>query len=482
MEKTMNLKRLLTDVKTNSEIPDIEIMGVCYDSRKVTAGCMFICLTGGAADGHNFAKSAAEGGAAVIVAERMTDANAPHIIVDDTRRAMFDISANWFDNPQRKMKFLGVTGTNGKTSTVYYIKEILSGLSKKVGLIGTVNNMIGDKVLPSNSTTPEPLELMGLLSEMHSEGCEYVVMEVSSHSIVQKRVCGIDFLAVAFTNLTQDHLDYHGTMENYKAAKREIFDFCENAVINIDDATGREYLGSITCNKITYSALYNSADLVAKDPKIRANGVKFLAVTKGGISKVSVRTPGTFTVSNVLAAIAVCLAAGFDLADMALGNVSGVLGRAQIISGERDYTVMIDYAHTPDGIENILRSVKEYAEGRIVTLFGCGGDRDKTKRAIMGDVAARLSDFVVVTSDNPRTEDPDSIIADILPGVENNKTPFVVIPDRRKAIEYVIANAKPRDMIVLAGKGHEKYQILGKEKIDFDEEAIALSFMEKYEK
>lgn len=480
----MNLKKLLTDVKTNSEIPDIEITGICYDSRKVTVGCVFICLTGGAADGHNFAKSAADSGAAVIIAERMTDANAPHIIVEDTRRAMFDVSANWFDNPQRKMKFLGVTGTNGKTSTVYYIKEILTRLSKKVGLIGTVNNMIGDDVLPSKATTPEPYELMQLLSQMADAGCQYVVMEISSHSIVQKRVCGIDFLAVAFTNLTQDHLDYHGTMENYKAAKREIFDSCETAVINIDDETGREYEKSITCNKITYSALYNHADLVAKDVKIRANGVKFLSITKGGIAKTSVLTPGTFTVSNVLAAIALCIASGIELDVMApaLEQISGVEGRAQIISGERPYTVMIDYAHTPDGIVNVLNSVREYAVGRIVTLFGCGGDRDKTKRAIMGDMAAKMSDFVIVTSDNPRTEDPDLIIEDILPGVKKHKTPYVVIPDRREAIEYAISNAKADDMIVLAGKGHEKYQILKDGKIDFDEEAIALSFMEKYEK
>lgn len=486
MEKTMNLTDLISKLNIVSA-PDCDgiiVTDICYDSRKVVNGSLFICLTGGVADGHNFAKSAEALGAVAVVAERMTDSSLPHIIVPDTRVAMFALSAAWFGNPEQKMKFVGVTGTNGKTSTVFYIKSILDRMGKKTGLIGTAFNMIGDKELPSLATTPEPLTLMELLKQMYDSGVEYVIMEVSSHSIVQKRVCGIRFQVAAFTNLTQDHLDYHGTMENYKAAKAELFEIADSAVINIDDETGKEFSKTAPCKKYTYSAIYNSADFVAKETKIRANGVKFLAVTLGGIAKVSVATPGTFTVSNILAAIGSVCALGFDFTELMphLSNLPGVIGRAQIISGERPYTVMIDYAHTPDGIENILLSVREYAKGRVVTLFGCGGDRDKTKRPIMGKIASKYSDFVIVTSDNPRTEDPNAIIEDILPGVSQSKTPYIVIADRREAIAYAIRNAKPDDMIVLAGKGHEKYQILGTQKFDFDEEKIAIQFMEEVEK
>lgn len=483
----MNLKQLAVglELTENTDISDdIEVTDICYDSRKVKKGSLFICLTGGAADGHDYAKNAEELGAAAIVAERRTDSTLTHIIVKDTRVAMFQISAVWFGNPERKMRFISVTGTNGKTSTVYYIKSILDRMGKKTGMIGTVTNMIGNKSYPSCATTPEPFELLKLLSQMVSEGVEYVVMEVSSHSIVQKRICGIHFDVAAFTNLTQDHLDYHGTMENYKAAKAELFKLADTAVLNIDDETGRELSKTVPCKKYTYSAIYNSADFVAKEIKIQANGIKFLAVTRGGIAKVKVATPGTFTVCNVLAAIGSVCALGFDFTEVMphLDSIPGVEGRAQIISGERPYTVMIDYAHTPDGIENILCSVREYTQGRVVMLFGCGGERDKTKRPIMGEIAAKNSDYVIVTSDNPRREDPGSIIDQILPGVKKYKTPYTVIPDRREAIGYAIRNAKPGDMIVLAGKGHEKYQILADGKIDFDEQDIATKYMEEFQK
>ena len=483
----MNLKKLVIglDLADGTDpVGDIDVTDICYDSRKVKKGSLFICLTGGAADGHDYAKNAEQLGASVIIAQHRTDSALPHILVKDTRVAMFQISAAWFDHPERKMKFIGVTGTNGKTSTVFYIKAILDRMGKKTGMIGTVVNMIGDKTFESLATTPEPFALLELFSQMAEQNVEYVIMEVSSHSIVQKRICGIHFDVAAFTNLTQDHLDYHGTMENYKAAKAELFTLADSAVLNIDDETGREFAGAVTCKKYTYSTLYNSADFVAKEIKIRENGVNFLAVTRGGIAKVSVATPGTFTVCNILAAIGSVCALGFDLTDVMphLSGIPGVIGRAQIISGERPYTVMIDYAHTPDGLENILGSVREYARGRVITLFGCGGDRDKTKRPIMGEIAARNSDHVIVTSDNPRTEDPNSIIEQIVPGVKKHKTPFTVIPDRREAIGYAIRNARPGDMIVLAGKGHEKYQILADGKIDFDEEMIAVKYMEELEK
>ena len=482
----MKLSDLLSGMEAqyDSACADIEISGIAYDSRRVTDGCLFVCLSGGAADGHEYAKAACERGAVAVVAEHMTDCSLPHVLVSDTRRAMFELSSAWFDHPERKMKFVGVTGTNGKTSTVYYIKGILDALGRKTGLIGTVANMIGDRTLPSNATTPEPYELCSLLAEMARENVEYVVMEVSSHSIVQKRVCGIVFDAAVFTNLTQDHLDYHKTMENYRAAKFKLFENAKTAVINIDDKAGRELSELVSCKKYTYSVLYNSADLVAKDIKQRPSGVGFLAVTLGGIGKISVASSGMFTVYNALAAVGAVCALGFEFSELlsAAASLASVPGRAQIISGERPYTVMIDYAHTPDGLENILSTVRDGTSGRVITLFGCGGDRDRLKRPLMGNTAARLSDYVIVTSDNPRTENPADIINEILPGVKKCRTPFTVIENRREAIKYAIDMARPGDTVVLAGKGHEKYQILNTGKIDFDEEKIALDIMKELDK
>ena len=479
----MKLSRLLTAINVTCDTPDTEITGVFCDSRRVLDGSIFVCLRG-SIDGHDFAPAAEKNGAALIVAEHKTDSALPHVIVPDTREAMFYLSARWFGDPQKTMRFVGVTGTNGKTSTAYYIKGILDSLGCKTGLIGTVANMIGDRTLPSNATTPEPYTLCELLRQMSDEGVEYVVMEVSSHSLHQKRVCGIRFDTAVFTNLTQDHLDYHGTMENYKAAKTTLFENADTAVLNVDDEMGVELFEKLNIKKYTYSRITNSADFVAKEIKLTTGGVNFLAVTMGSISRVSVPSPGAFTVSNALAAIAAVHALGIPLDEISphIGKINAVVGRAEIISGERPYTVMIDYAHTPDGLENILNSVRTYAKGRVVTLFGCGGDRDRTKRPIMGDIAARLSDFVILTSDNPRTEDPTAIIDDVVPGISKHTTPCVIIPDRREAIAYAIDNAQTDDVIILAGKGHENYQIIGKEKFDFDEHAIALKYMENKRK
>lgn len=482
----MRLSDLLSGMEAQYDktYGDIEISGIVYDSRKVVPGCLFVCLTGGAADGHDFAKSAEAKGAAAVVAEHMTDSVLPHILVNDSRRAMFELSSAWFDHPEKKMKFVGVTGTNGKTSTVYYIKSILDSLGKKTGLIGTVANMICGRTLPSDATTPEPYALCGLLSQMVKEQVEYVVMEVSSHSIVQKRVCGITFDAAVFTNLTQDHLDYHKTMENYRKAKLELFENSKSAVINIDDETGKQFAERVKCKKYTYSAIYNSADFVAKDIKQKPSGVSFLAVTMGGIGKVCVASCGVFSVYNALAALGAVCALGFSFESLlpAVSSLSSVPGRAQIISRDRPYTVMIDYAHTPDGLQNILSAVRDSTSGRVITLFGCGGDRDRLKRPVMGQTAAKLSDFVVVTSDNPRSEPPMQIIDEILPGVKKCRTPFTVIENRREAIKYAVDMARPGDTVVLAGKGHEKYQILNTGKIDFDEEKIALDIMDELNK
>ncbi len=480
----MKLTQLLSALNLKQNVPDTEITDIAFDSRKVTKGSLFICINGERVDGHNYAVSAQEKGASVIVAEHKTDASIPHIIVDDTRLAMSLIASAWFSHPEKSLKFIGVTGTNGKTSTAFFIKRILDKMGLKTGLVGTVCNMIGDKTIPASVTTPEPLALFSLFADMVSAGVTHVVMEVSSHSIVQKRVYGVHFESAVFTNLSQDHLDYHGTMENYKAAKRELFLQTDTAVINIDDKTGQEYFEQIPCKKLTFSTLKNNADFVGKDIKLKPSGVSFQAVTLGGIARVTTASPGKFMVYNALGAIGAVCALGYKFLEILphISSLGAVDGRAQIISGERPYTVMIDYAHTPDGLENILSSVKQYAQGRVITLFGCGGDRDKTKRPIMAKTVCEHSDYVVVTSDNPRTENPTAIINDILEGITLDKNNYTVIENRRDAIRFCIEMAREGDFIVLAGKGHEKYQIIGKEKFDFDEEKITLDIMEELNK
>ncbi len=480
----MKLSSILLGLDVKTEYSDVEIKGVAFDSRKVSEGYLFVCINGESVDGHNFAKSAQDHGASVIVAEKMTDSTLPHIIVSDSREAMFKIASAWYGHPENSLKFIGVTGTNGKTSTTFFIKRILDKMGYKTGMVGTVCNMICDKVLPATVTTPEPLELFSLFAEMVKADVKYVVMEVSSHSLTQKRVCGLHFESAVFTNLTQDHLDYHKTMENYKDTKFSLFLQSDTAVINIDDKTGEEFLAKVPCKTLTFSTRKNNADFVGKDIKLKPSGISFQAVTLGGIARVTTASPGTFMVYNALGAIGAVCALGFKFLEILphISSLGAVDGRAQIISGERPYTVMIDYAHTPDGLENILSSVKQYAKGRLITLFGCGGDRDKTKRPIMAKASCKYSDYVIVTSDNPRTEDPDAIIDDILKGITLDKNKYTVIPNRREAIRYAIDIAKSGDVVVLAGKGHEKYQILGKQKVDFDEEKIAVQFMEELNK
>ncbi|MBR5782675.1 MAG: UDP-N-acetylmuramoyl-L-alanyl-D-glutamate--2,6-diaminopimelate ligase, partial [Clostridia bacterium] len=385
-------------------------------------------------------------------------------------------------HPEKDMKFIGVTGTNGKTSTTFFIKELLDALGKKTGLLGTVRNMIGDKILPSGFTTPEPSQLFDIFSQMRENGVEYVIMEISSHALAQKRVEGLTFEVGIFTNLTQDHLDYHRTMEAYKEAKKQLFAQSKIGVFNIDDATGAEFAAEC-CEgerRVTYSAESNGADIVARDIALHADGVSFMLLTQGHLCRAKVSTPGKFTVYNVTAAVSALCALGLSFSEITshLSVIKNVEGRAQIVPTGKDFTVMLDYAHTPDALANILCTIRGYAPGRVVTLFGCGGDRDKTKRPLMGQMAAKYSDFVIVTSDNPRSEVPSDIIADILPGVENSGKCYEVIENRREAIEYALRHARKDDIILLAGKGHEKYQILSDGTIEFDEEKIVKEILE----
>ncbi len=467
----MKLKDLFISV--DEEFANTEISGFTADSRSIKKGEAFICIKGAAFDGHSAANEVLSKGAAVIIAERDLGIK-NQIIVNDTREVLAEMSANYFGNPAKSLKLIGVTGTNGKTSVTYMVKQMLETLGHKVGLIGTIHNLIGDIEVPTNNTTPGAYELNSLFAQMRDEGCEYVVMEISSHALDQKRVFGLEFEAAVFTNLTQDHLDYHKTMENYFLAKSKLFDKAKTAIINFDDSYAQKLAERLSYKAVTYSLISNESTFSAKDIDLRPDGVSYKFVGFNTINKINLSIGGKFTVYNSMAAICVLLELGFGLSDVAeaMEKIKGVKGRAEIVPTGKNFTVVIDYAHTPDGLINILRSFKPFKESRLVVLFGCGGDRDKTKRAIMGKAAAQYADYVIVTSDNPRSEDPSSIIEDILEGIVDTKTSYKVIENRVEAINFAIKNAKSNDIIILAGKGHETYQILKDGKIHLDEREI----------
>ncbi len=378
---------------------------------------------------------------------------------------------------------IGVTGTNGKTTTTHLIKHILESYGHKCGLVGTNGNMIGDEFLDTERTTPESRDLFELLAEMVDKGCEYAVMEVSSHSLVLDRVAGIHFKTAVFTNLTQDHLDFHGDMESYFEAKRILFSRCDNAVINVDDPYGKRLAEDVKCAKVTVSAKNDAADIVAKNIVMKASSVRFEAVMIGSISRVTLGIPGMFSVHNALSAIGGCVCCGISLQDAAsaLAGAHGVKGRAEVvpIPEDKGFTVLIDYAHSPDGMENILKTVRGFTKGRLISVFGAGGNRDKTKRPKMGRIGAELSDICVITSDNPRKEEPMSIISEVVAGATGKKSRIIVVEDRRKAIAKALSIAKPDDVVVLLGKGHETYQEISTGKIHLDEREEVAAFFAK---
>lgn len=471
----MKLHELLQNTGMTAEAMDTdrEITAITCDSRRVEPGCLFVCIDGTAVDGHRFAAAAEADGAAAVVVQRDMGLRT-QLLTDNSRRAWAEICANWFGRPSERLHLIGVTGTNGKTTTTTLIKSMLEHAGHKVGLIGTIQNMVGDRVLPARHTTPDSYDLQSMLALMVVEGCDYCVMEISSHALDQQRVAGCFCDIGIFTNLTQDHLDYHKTMENYLAAKKRLFSMCRTGIVNLDDAAAPEMMREVPCELVTYSATSDRADYVARNIRHRADGVDFELVGIGQIGRVRMRIPGQFSVYNGLAAATACLTAGMDFQTVveALSAAEGVKGRAEVVPTGRDFTVVIDYAHTPDGIENICRTLKECCKGRLVTLFGCGGDRDKTKRPKMGAIAAALSDYLVITSDNPRSEAPEAIIRDILAGLEGTKTPYTVIENRVEAIRWAIAHAQPGDTLLLAGKGHETYQILADGVIHLDEREV----------
>lgn len=475
----MKLQELLRGVavKSSTAADDLEIREVRYDSRAVQAGDLFVAIRGFATDGHQYIGKALEQGAVAIVCEE-APAGVPAVVVENARQALAEIAANRFGHPADSMVMLGVTGTNGKTTTTYLVKHMLEDAGHKVGLIGTNQNLIGDEVIETERTTPQSYELHALFARMRDAGCTHVIMEVSSHSLVLDRVYGIPFAVGAFTNLTQDHLDFHKTMEEYRKAKAMLFSISEKGVINLDDDAAQAMLADAKCPCMTFSCEKDAADLTAKNIRLHADGVEFVATTKGELARVKLPIPGHFSVENALAALGMVLQTGMPLADAAhsLATATGVKGRVEVVPTDTDYTVLIDYAHTPDGVENVLRAVRGFAKGRVIALFGCGGDRDRTKRPKMGKIAADLADFCVVTSDNPRTEDPKTIIDDILEGMKDTKTPMEVIVDRPEAIHWALAHAKKDDVIVLMGKGHETYQEINHVKHHMDEREIVASF------
>ncbi|MFO7153532.1 MAG: UDP-N-acetylmuramoyl-L-alanyl-D-glutamate--2,6-diaminopimelate ligase [Caldicoprobacter oshimai] len=481
----MLLKELLNGIQVSRIEGSIDkrIDAIYYDSRKVTPGALFFCIEGFRFDGHDFAGEAVAKGAQAVVLRK--DVPLPQyvtkVFVEDTRLAMALISRAFYGYPARNIPIIGVTGTNGKTTVTYLIKSILEDAGKKVGLIGTIANMIGPKMLPAERTTPESVDLQKLFKDMQDEGVDAIVMEVSSHSLSLKRVAGVEFEVGVFTNLTQDHLDFHNTLEEYREAKAKLFLQSRQAAINIDDETGRMFAEKVQGPLWTYG-ISRTAQVFARDIEITSKGVLFQLFLPDGSSMISLNIPGLFSVYNALAAATACHALGVPLHNIRAGleKVKGIPGRFELLNTGTEYSVIIDYAHTPDGLENVLKTARDFTKGRVITVFGCGGDRDPSKRPIMGEVAGRYSDFCIITSDNPRNEDPMAIIQQIIPGVKKTACPYVVIEDRREAIAYALNHGRAGDVIILAGKGHETYQILkNNQVIPFDEREVVAELLGK---
>ncbi len=472
----MKLDTLLAGVTVLETAADTgcQIIGVTCDSRLVEPGWLFVAINGHALDGNQYIPMALEkGAAAVVTAERPQD-GIPYILVDDDRLALATIGANFYGHPCEEMTMVGITGTNGKTSVAWLLEQVIEKTTgSTVGLIGTVENHLGDRVTKSIRTTPQSVELQEMFRHMADAGCKYVVMEVSSHAIDQERIGGIHFDVAAFTNLTHDHLDYHKTLENYCDVKAKLFSRCDRAVINRDDAWADRILAGCTASAMTF-AEENQADLRAEDVQLHADGIAFTAVYAGQKAPVRVPIPGRFTVYNVLTVIGCALQLGISLATIAeaLETVHGVKGRMELIpTPGRDYSVIIDFAHTPDGLEKLLRSVRDFCKGRLICVFGANGDRDALKRPAMGKIGISLSDVAVVTSGDPRSEEPMDIISQVLQGVSPEET-YKIVENRSEAIQYAMDIAKKDDIIVLAGKGHTVYQEIKGVKHPFDERQI----------
>jgi|BioPla2DNA2_1021312.scaffolds.fasta_scaffold06325_5 UDP-N-acetylmuramoyl-L-alanyl-D-glutamate--2,6-diaminopimelate ligase len=472
----MVLKDLVKDLEILDVKGDLnlEIEGIAYDSRKTKSGSLFVCIEGFKADGHKYIPQAIENGTKALLVQKEVEVpeDITVVRVKDTRYALASVADIFHQHPSGKFKLIGVTGTKGKTTTTYMIKSILDTYGQKTGLIGTICNKIGDEVLPTDRTTPESHDLQELFGEMVEKKVDSVVMEVSSHALDLHRVSCSEFDIGVFTNLSRDHLDFHKTFENYLDAKIKLFNMCKKGLVNIDSEYGRQVVDRAQCEVFTFG-IDNDADIKAVNVVKKQASIEFDVITPWFTGKVHVNIPGKFSVYNALAAIgsSALMGISFDYIKEGLKNVT-VPGRAEVVPIGTDYTVIIDYAHSPDSLENILATVKGYAPARVISLFGCGGDRDKSKRPIMGEISGKYADFTIITSDNPRTEEPSAIINDIEEGIKKTKAAYITIVDRREAIKYAMQNARPKDIIVLAGKGHETYIMLNDKTIHFDEREV----------
>ena len=473
----MILKDIISALNANvSGTTDIEIKGIAYDSRKVEKGYLFIAIKGFETDGHKYIDSALKNGAVAVIGEEDLSLDCTYIKTDNSRRAMAICAAQFYNHPEKKLKIIGITGTNGKTTTTYLIRQILMLKGTRCDLIGTNQIIIENNEVESSRTTPESLELFEIFSKMAQSGGEYVVMEVSSHSLVLDRVYGIEFETAVITNITQDHLDFHKTMDEYAKAKAILFSMCKTAAVNIDDEYKDVILKAAGKSAVTYG-IKGNADVRAENIKMSERGVIFSITKNGETREKRLGIPGEFSVYNALAAICACENIGVSEEDIEKGLVLAkpVKGRIEVVHINTPYTVIIDYAHTPDGLTNIISAVRGFAKKKVITLFGCGGNRDALKRPQMGAIAEELSDLVVVTSDNPRCEEPIAIIEDILKGMKKDN--HIVIENRREAIRHAMTIAREGDIIILAGKGHETYQEINHVKHDFDERVIVRDFV-----
>jgi UDP-N-acetylmuramoyl-L-alanyl-D-glutamate--2,6-diaminopimelate ligase len=483
------IERFTRQRYSEGSIPDVDIQGLAYDSRQVEAGALFVALAGLKTSGLNFTADAITRGAVAVVAESpgVSTRNATWIEVSDARAAMARIAAEFYGHPSRSMSVVGITGTNGKTTTAYLLRSIFEAAGKKCGLLGTVAYAIGDQELPAARTTPEAPDVQKMFRRMVDSGCTACAMEVSSHALALCRVDETRFAAGVFSNLTRDHLDYHGDLESYFAAKRRLFEMLPPdapGVTNLDDPRG-DSLRKIAARPFTY-ALNRSADVTPGPLSLTFGGLDFDVRTPKGTVHVNSRLVGRPNVSNILAAVATATALDLPVPaiEQGLTTLAGVPGRFEVVSSPTDdVAVVIDYAHTDDALKNLLETARPLAQRRVITVFGCGGDRDRTKRPLMGAVAARLSDVVIITSDNPRTEDPLRIIEEIKRGVpppaSRNVASIVTIVDRTEAIQFAIAKAEAGDLVLLAGKGHEKSQSIGGRELPFDEAEIARRALER---
>ncbi|MBO4815714.1 MAG: UDP-N-acetylmuramoyl-L-alanyl-D-glutamate--2,6-diaminopimelate ligase [Clostridia bacterium] len=488
----MELKRILEGIeglKASGNL-DIEIEGIERNSKNIKKGYMFVAISGFSSDGHDYIKNAIDNGAIVIVAENTKKVNLKNIpnnvtliIAKNTREFLALSSCNFYNNPSKKFKLIGITGTKGKTTTTFMIKEILEKAGKRVGLIGTVATYInGNKIEDSDRTTPESIELQKLFNQMVKEKVEYVVMEVSSQSLKLHRVDGSEFDLVAFTNFSEDHISEkeHPNMQDYFESKLKLFNMCKTGFVNIDDLHGNKIPQMFPDNEITGYGIDNYGNFLAKDITITNSYVDFKVKITDRNERVKVDIPGRFTVYNALCAICICKKIGIDseIIKTALEKVK-VPGRSEMVDNKLEIPIMIDYAHSPESLENILRAVKSYTRGRVISVFGCGGDRDSRKRPIMGEISGKIADYTIITSDNPRTENPEKIVQQIENGISKTKGKYETIVDRKKAIEKAIKMANKNDIIVLAGKGHEPYQEINGVKYPFDERIIVTEIINK---